>query len=234
MQDLYFKVNLGTLYPPEASSDELKEIFAEKYNDLYEKVNSHIQYLSDTVNDFRRHMSQNTKVEKDYFNVKNFFEEIDEFIRPSIERMNIKLFNRVKLDFIEVLGVENNLKQVILNIIHNAEDIFRERNIKDREIIINAFFSEEKLNITISDNAGGIPRDVLPQIFDPYFTTKHETQGTGLGLYMSRELILKGFGGEIYATNRSHCSNCRDFCSIKSMQSEGACFTIEIPEYREI
>ena len=110
-----------------------------------------------------------------------------------------------------------------MNIIHNAEDIFRERKIKNREILIQPQFENGKLQIIICDNAGGIPKDILPKVFDPYFTTRHETQGTGLGLYMSRELIQKSFQGEIYVKNRENDG-----------QVIGASFIIELPNFREI
>jgi len=233
-QDLYFKINLGTLYTPESSVDEVKDIFTENYNETYDKINSHIQYLSDTVDDFRKHLTDGLKENIDYFNVYDFFQEIEEFVAPSIERENIELINNVGFKFVEVVGIKNNLKQVILNIIHNAQDIFRERNIDNRKIKLYSYFSEHRIHIAISDNAGGIDNDVLPQIFDPYFTTRHETQGTGLGLYMSRELIHKGFNGEIFATNKSMCEY-KDECSYKyDKKDDGACFTIQIPNFREI
>lgn len=235
MQDLYFKINLGNLYPKDASSEEIGEIVADKYNELYDKVNSHIQYLSDTVDDFRKHISSSgSEDDIEHFNIKEFFDEIVEFVSPALVREGVKLTNKINIDFIEVMGIENNLKQVVLNIIHNAQDIFRERKLDDREILLGSYFANNKLCLTISDNAGGIPKDILSQIFDPYFTTRHETQGTGLGLYMSRELIHKGFNGEIYATNRTSCSSYKDRCSAKLVGQEGACFKIEIPNFREI
>jgi PAS domain S-box-containing protein len=234
MQDLYFKINLGTLYPEDASIDDIKEIVTERYNELYDKVNSHVQYLSDTVDDFRQHLSSTSSREVKEFNIKKFFDEIEEFVSPSLSREGIELKNDIHLDFIDIIGVENSLKQVVLNIVHNAQDIFRERKVKNRKIVFGSYFDNKTLNIIIYDNAGGIPKEVLPQIFDPYYTTRHETQGTGLGLYMSRELIHKGFNGEICAKNRSTCSSCQNLCSIHTGDSDGACFIIEIPNYVEI
>lgn len=232
MQDLYFKINLGTLFPPDVSSEEIKEIFSEKYNDTYDKVNSHIQYLSDTVDDFRKHLNTNQNDSFEFFNIKDFFKEIIEFVSPSFEKENIEIIDLIKLDFIEINGVENSLKQIVLNIFHNAQDIFRERDIKDRKITLHTYILEEQLHITISDNAGGISPEILPRIFDPYFTTRHETQGTGLGLYMSRELLYKSFHGEMFATNRDDCKN-REMCFSIDENCKGVCFTIVIPQYRE-
>ena len=234
MQDLYFKINLETLYSSDSSIDEVKETFTEKYNDTYDKVNAHIQYLSDTVDDFRKHLTQDVKESLEYFNLKDFFQDIEYFVAPSLEKENIKLTNNIEFNFIEVIGIKNNLKQVVLNIIHNSQDIFRDRNIKNRRIRLYSYFSENRVHIAISDNAGGIDPDILTKIFDPYFTTRHETQGTGLGLYMSRELIHKGFNGEIFAVNKNSCEH-RDQCAFrKDNNQKGACFTIQIPNFREI
>ena len=229
-QDLYFQINLGTLFPPDSTKDEMKSILAESYNATYEKINSHIQYLSNTVDDFRKHLTETTQADITYFNLKEFFKEIEEFAGPSIKREEIKMVNRIDLDFIELLGIKNNLKQVVLNILHNSQDIFRDRNIKNRKINMYAYMADNHIYIDISDNAGGIQSDILPKIFDPYFTTRHETQGTGIGLYMSKELIYKGFNGEIFAINKNLCD---ESCAISDSKA-GACFTIQIPNFREI
>jgi len=226
-QDLYFKINLGSLFPPESTKEDIKDIITDSYNDTYEKINSHIQYLSETVDDFRKHLTDSSQADIQYFNLKRFFEDIEDFAGPSIERELITLSNMIDLDFIELLGIENNLKQIVLNILHNAQDIFRDRNIKNRKINLYAYMSDNHIYIEISDNAGGIKSDILPKIFDPYFTTRHETQGTGLGLYMSKELIHKGFNGDIYAINKNLCDDDGD-------SKAGACFTIKIPNFREI
>jgi len=235
LQDFYFKINLGNLYPKgEKDAGQIKSIVSEKYNELYDKANGYIQYLSETVDDFRKQIA-NQDGEREYFNLHEFIKEIKDFVGPSLERGKIKLVDNVKFDYVEMHGVKNNLKQTVINIIQNSFDIFRERNFDNREIILNVYFDQtNKLVIAIADNAGGIPKDIMSQIFDPYFTTRHETQGTGLGLYMSREMIQRGFDGNIFAVNRSICSNCRENCSKKELKRDGACFLIEIPKHREV
>ncbi len=235
LQDLYFKLNLGNLYPKgEHDAEVIKSLFLTKYNEVYEKTNNYIQYLSETVDDFRKQISRKDE-EREYFNIKEFFDEIEEFVGPSLDRGKIKFVNNIRFDYIELHGVRNNLKQSVINVIHNAFDIFRERNINNRELIVGAYFNQlNRIVITIVDNAGGIPKDIVSKIFDPYFTTRHETQGTGLGLYMSREMIQRGFDGNIFAFNRSTCSSCRENCSSRELKRDGACFSIEIPKYKEI
>jgi signal transduction histidine kinase len=78
-----------------------------------------------------------------------------------------------------------------MNLINNARDAFEDRKITDGLIYIRVYHEKDELIIAVKDNAGGIPKHVLKSIFEPYFTTKHKTKGTGLGLYMSKQLIEK-------------------------------------------
>ena len=96
-----------------------------------------------------------------------------------------------------ILGYKTEFSQVVLNIINNAIDILKERNVKDATINI----SIDGKKIEIEDNAGGIPEDIKDKIFEPYFTTKFQSQGTGIGLYMSRIIITQHFNGKLYAYN---------------------------------
>jgi signal transduction histidine kinase len=78
-----------------------------------------------------------------------------------------------------------------MNLINNARDAFEENKIVNGEIDIRVYHEQDELIIAVTDNAGGIPKHILKSIFEPYFTTKHKTKGTGLGLYMSKQLIEK-------------------------------------------
>jgi C4-dicarboxylate-specific signal transduction histidine kinase len=109
---------------------------------------------------------------------------------------------------------EGELTQVIINIINNAKDALRENNLEEnRNISINVYEASSNAIITIEDNAGGIPDNVLPHIFEPYFTTKHKSIGTGLGLHMCYQIVTKTFHGNIH---------------VKNIQN-GAKFFIELP-----
>jgi two-component system NtrC family sensor kinase len=237
LQELYFKLNLGTLYSGKENEEELKELFTEQYNDLYDKVNLHLQYLSETVDDFRKAVASQDVQEREYFRLQDFITDLEDFVDISLKKEKIQL-NRVdnldELGLIEINGIKNELKQVMLNIIHNAQDIFRERKIENRQLDIGAFVSKTgKVVITVRDNAGGIEDDVIGKIFDPYFTTRHETRGTGLGLYMSKEMISKSFGGNLDVRNSAKCLSCESKCSNEE-RHHGACFLIELPDYRII
>ena len=109
--------------------------------------------------------------------------------------------------------VSGELPQVVINIINNAKDILVEKEIKDPWIKIKLKNQKDKAIISIEDNAGGIPEDVMVRIFEPYFTTKHQSQGTGLGLHMSYKIIKESLKGHIYAINTQN----------------GAKFYIELP-----
>jgi signal transduction histidine kinase len=100
-----------------------------------------------------------------------------------------------------------------------------DKNKKNKIIKICLSHDKNMINIRIHDNAGGIPEDIMPKIFEPYFTTKHQSQGTGIGLYMSSEIIQGHFGGRLLAYNR-------DFI-IKKEKYFGACFEIIIPTNTE-
>ena len=93
--------------------------------------------------------------------------------------------------------------------------------LENKYIFINSFIDEKNVTITIKDNAGGIPETVLPRIFDAYYTTKHKTQGTGLGLYMTYNFISVEMSGEIIAAN--------DKFTYKDTTYSGALFTITLP-----
>lgn len=97
--------------------------------------------------------------------------------------------------------IVGELSQVLINILNNAKDIFIKNKIIDPWIKIDLEYNEEKVIITIEDNGGGIPENILPNIFNPYFTTKHQSQGTGLGLYMSYKIIVENLKGSLYVKN---------------------------------
>ncbi len=91
--------------------------------------------------------------------------------------------------------------QVVLNILKNSEDNFMEKDIQNKQIDIKTFKEKNRLVISIKDNGGGIPKEILPNIFDPYFSTKEERNGTGLGLYMSKIIVEEHNSGKLEVEN---------------------------------
>jgi signal transduction histidine kinase len=122
---------------------------------------------------------------------------------------------------IELYNYKNELTQAILNIIDNSKDALLEKNVKDKYIFIHTYEIDHEAIIEIHDNAKGIPEEILTKIFEPYFTTKHKSQGTGLGLYMTHQIIEKSMGGTINVSNIAFEYNKHQF--------KGASFRITLP-----
>ncbi len=95
----------------------------------------------------------------------------------------------------------NEVKQVVLNLIKNAEDVLLEKEVEDPYIKIETYAKEGQYTLKVSDNAGGVPKEIIDNIFDPYFSTKKSKEGTGLGLYMSKMIIEEHCGGELSVQN---------------------------------
>jgi len=164
------------------------------FKEELERIEDYAQHLSKTIDDFRTFFKDNKTKEKTTF--KQLVDSTLEIIKVAIENKNIKIITNFKNDN-EFETYPNELKQVILNIIKNAEDIILEKEIKDGKIEIN---TDDNI-LTIKDNAGGIPEDIIDKIFDPYFSTKKEKDGTGLGLYMSKTIIEEHCGGKLSVSN---------------------------------
>ena len=132
----------------------------------------------------------------------------------SYKQSNIELEIENTLSNEKLFGSKRELVQVLINILNNAKDALLDKKVESPKVQIKLSKNEKGIIITISDNAGGIPRDILSKIFDPYFTTKHESVGNGIGLSMSHKIINDHFNGLLHVSN----------------DKEGACFTIEIPK----
>lgn len=121
-------------------------------------------------------------------------------VQATIENEGIKIIEDFhSTTMITTYG--NEVKQVILDIIKNAKDAFRGQEIKDPTIWIHTSDSESQAIIQIEDNAGGIDSEIIEKIFEPYFTTKEEYNGSGLGLYMSKTIIEEHCGGKLKVHN---------------------------------
>jgi C4-dicarboxylate-specific signal transduction histidine kinase len=184
----------------------------EKLDELYIESKNLISSMSSTIDDFSNFF--NPQKDKKSFEIKKAVDEAVLILKKAIEDITLNI--DVPLNY-QVVGILNELTQVIINLIQNSKDAFILNNIKNK--IIEISLSEEKIldkkyaKLEIKDNAGGISKDNLDKIFDPYFTTKHKSQGTGLGLFMSKMIIEKSLEGELIHSN---CKN-------------GSTFTIIIP-----
>jgi len=102
------------------------------------------------------------------------------------------------------MGYENELIQCLINIFNNAKDALDEKRVENKIVSISSFQEKNKVFIKIKDNGGGVHQNIQQKIFEPYFTTKHQSQGTGLGLHMSYRLIVEGMDGMITVNNIEH------------------------------
>ena len=174
--DLEFKKN------PKDIQERLQDIF---------KLTAH---MSRTIEDFRN-MYKRGK-EQDKFKLENMVQEVLNILKGSLKGIEIKS----KIECNLSLNVcKSELSQVFIIIISNAVDAFKISNVQNRKITILANETDQECIIKIIDNAGGIDADTISKIFDPYFTTKSQTGGTGLGLYIAKIIITHNMNGEIMA-----------------------------------
>ncbi|MDR1460766.1 MAG: PAS domain-containing sensor histidine kinase [Campylobacteraceae bacterium] len=170
-----------------------------KLEEQYEQGKKVIDRMSQTIEDFRNFFS--LEKHKNIFFIKDTINEVVSILAGSLARAKIHVRIRARKT-IKVFGHKNELSQAILNIINNAKEAFKDKNIKKRTIVISAKKGEGFVYICIQDNAGGIDETIIDKVFEPYFTTKHASSGTGLGLYIVKTIIENSMQGEITVDNR--------------------------------
>ena len=171
-------------------SDELSQKLKEMENS--------IQYMSRTIDDFM-HFYHPHK-EKITFSVFNVVNHALEITHPMLDKANIEIRFKSENTFY-VNGYMNEYTQVLVSILTNAKDILSNRKVVNRYIHIELFETDKSIVLKINDNAGGIKKENIHRIFDPYFTTKHKSMGTGLGLYISKMIIEKNMHGVLSVEN---------------------------------
>ena len=167
------------------------------------KINTSAQYLSQTIDDFRNFFSPNRQKTK--FFLRNTFSTTLDLISAQFNAKEIHIIKNI--EDIELFSYENELIQALINILNNSRDeLLKKEN--DRYIFIDVYKNNiDEVNIIIKDNAGGIKEEVINKIFEPYFTTKHQSQGTGIGLYMTEEIVTKHLNGIISVKNKEFIFN---------------------------
>ncbi|HIP12576.1 MAG TPA: GHKL domain-containing protein, partial [Arcobacter sp.] len=169
----------------------------EKLNKSMDDINNSAQFLSKTIEDFRNFFDEN-KIYSE-FEVKDILDKTLQILSGNFRNKAIEI--KLEIDELKVFGLDSELMQVLINILNNARDIFEEKELNDKLILIKSYKDGNDIVISIHDNAGGIPENIIEKIFEPYFTTKHQSQGTGIGLYMSYDIITKNMSGKLKATN---------------------------------
>ena len=179
-------------------------------------INENAQYLSNTIEDFRDFFKK-SKI-KSFVNLDNLLEKTLKLILTRLKNKEITIIKN-NLD-IEFETYEREIIQVFMNIVNNSIDAFENKSY-DKFIFFETEKFENKIVIKIKDNAGGIDENIIDRIFEPYFTTKEAKQGTGIGLYMCNEIIVKHLNGKIIVSNESF--------EYKNQKYIGSLFVIELP-----
>ena len=181
------------------------ELTSSEVDNAFNFINDTMIHLSETIDDFRNFYKHDKKVLT--LKLEDVISKSLNVIKGSLISENIKIIQEYNSQE-EIELHDNEMMHVILNILKNAEDNFKEKHIENPYIKI----STKNRTICISDNGGGIPEEIIEKIFDPYFTTKDEKNGTGLGLYMSKTIIEEHHNGKLYAKN----------------VDDGVCFVLEL------
>jgi two-component system, chemotaxis family, CheB/CheR fusion protein len=191
--------NVGLMIQELGLSHELGTFSRELLDASIAKAMKIVLHMSQTIEDFRSFFTPDK--EKSLF-------EVDQVVRKAISLVEDDFRNQgitIEADVAgepEASGFPNEYAQVLLNILTNARDAFLERGTSDARVVkVRAWQEDGRAVVTIADNAGGIPDEIMDRIFDAYFTTKELGKGTGIGLFMSNTIIEKNMGGRLTVRN---------------------------------
>jgi PAS domain S-box-containing protein len=173
-------------------------------------IEDYSKHLSKTIDDFRNFFKPNKT--KEDTTLEDIVRITLDIVKPILSNNNIVVIKEFTCKE-TIHTYANEIRQVVLNLLKNSEDILIENKIKIPIIKIRTYTQENSVFLEISDNGGGVPNDIVDEIFDSYFTTKNDKQGTGIGLCMSKTIIE---------------DNCKGTLSVKN-NKEGAIFTVRIP-----
>jgi len=178
-------------------NSELGQLQKKQVTYYTDEIMNAANYLASTINDFSDFFKPNKN--KEFFKIKNCFQKTFKLLNTQLTNNNVSIIKNIKE--IEIYGFENELIQVLINILNNAKDEFLKNSQKKNLVFIDVFSKDKEVYISIKDNAGGIKETSMDRIFEPYFSTKHQSQGTGIGLYMSEVIIVKHMQGKLSAKN---------------------------------
>jgi len=190
----------------------LQEVNEEELLELSKEIEEYVSHLSETILNFKNFYKKDKKKKKD--SIENIINNSYSIIKETLKSNQINFIRSIEKN-INVETYTNELKQVILNIVKNAEEILTEIEIENKYIKIKSErdLKNNKCVISIENNGGNIPNEIKDKIFEPYFSTKEEKNGTGIGLYMSKIIIEEHCEGKLSVNNTE----------------DGVCFIIEIP-----
>lgn len=191
------------------SAYEYKELTKEYLDDKLKEGNTLLEFMSVTIDDFRNYFRPDK--DKEFVLVSDVVNTSVTLMQKSLELSGVKVeLESYGRDLTHIY--KNEFIQVMLNLIKNAKDVLVEKKVSNPKIIITSRCEKEKLVVEVCDNGGGVDEKVIDKIFDPYFSTKDNQSGTGLGLYMSKMIIEEHLNGKLSLRNSKN----------------GACFKIQI------
>jgi PAS domain S-box-containing protein len=177
-------------------------------------ITEQTQYLSKTIDDFRNFINNNNS--KENINISNLIDKTMSILKSSMVNNNIEVVLDIKEDAL-INGFENQLIQALINIINNSKDAINDhiKSNHHKYIFIQTHKMDDNLVLVIKDNGGGIKQDVIDKIFDPYFTTKHKSVGTGIGLSMSYQIIIEHHDATINVSNETYTYNKKEYTGVR-------------------
>ena len=189
----------------------------EVFNESTDSIISAAMHLSDTIDDFRDFFKPNKK--KETYKIQDSFKRAKELLSSKFKNRDIETIENI--DNSEIFGLVNELVQVFMNILNNAKDALEEIEDNRRLIFIDIKTSDDCININIKDSAGGVPDNIINKIFESHFTTKGDKDGTGIGLYMTKQIVVEHLNGEISVKNIEY--------EYEENKYQGALFNIVLP-----
>ncbi len=189
---------VGLIIQDIKSAYQLGELDHVYLSDSVSKAMGIIRHMSATIDDFRYFYTP--EKEPHTFSIAEAVVKAVSVIDASFKNNNIEIDLDISND-VSAYGFANEYSQVLLNFLNNAKDVFIEKKIPRPRVTVKLFKQDGRSILTVGDNGGGIPADIEDKIFEPYFSTKQNGQGTGIGLYMSKMIIEKSMNGRLTAAN---------------------------------
>jgi len=205
-------------------TNSLGMLESEELDETLDKIIDYSSYLSQTIEDFRNFYKEDKEIGE--FDIIEKINYSISLVNAAYKDNEISIYKEFNTPSLKVNGLPNEFSQVIVNILNNAKDILVEKDIKTKKLFVKVFQDKNYNICEIYDNAGGVPQDIIKKVFDPYFTTKHQSQGTGIGLHMSKDIIQSSLDGILDVQNREF--------KVKENNYFGACFIIKLPIIEEV
>lgn len=190
--------NIGLIVQSLQLAYKANDLGAEELDEDIAEIMTILQQISETIDDFRNFFSYEEI--KRSFCINEIISHTLPFVEPSLKKKGI-MITLEEEPGVTAEGYPNEYMQTLLNVIMNARDVVLEHHVSRPCISIRIFRDGGRSVVTVRDNGGGISDDILPKIYDPYFTTKQQGKGTGIGLYMAKMIIEKKMRGSLSARN---------------------------------